>query len=200
VDGASWGRTGPNRAGLSACSGLGRWAAIAAQAGFPFAEGAVAAAAVLEGGRALLLWRRRERRWQEYGQAVGEQRHRVVDRACGERGGQSAAYGLRCDAALKPGVDRRGEAAYVSGNAVWNHPGAVSHAKGVARPSARTAGRDLSIKPVAVDGSELKWFKSSHSSSEPGSDCVEIAGTAGTVRVRDSKNTQGAQLAFGPAT
>jgi hypothetical protein len=43
--------------------------------------------------------------------------------------------------------------------------------------------------------SELAWFKSSYSTNE-GPDCVEIASAPGTVRVRDSKNKAGAQLAF----
>ncbi|MER6477196.1 DUF397 domain-containing protein [Streptomyces filamentosus] len=47
---------------------------------------------------------------------------------------------------------------------------------------------------------ELDWFKSSYSDSGNGeSDCVEIATTPGTVHVRDSKNTDGPRLAFGPA-
>ncbi|HET6359191.1 DUF397 domain-containing protein [Streptomyces sp.] len=48
----------------------------------------------------------------------------------------------------------------------------------------------MSIEP------ELEWFKSSYSSNEPGSDCVEVAGTPSTIHVRDSKNTPGPQLAF----
>ncbi|MFJ9771374.1 DUF397 domain-containing protein [Kitasatospora sp. NPDC101157] len=42
---------------------------------------------------------------------------------------------------------------------------------------------------------ELAWFKSSHSGTE-GGNCVEIAVSPGTVRVRDSKDTTGPQLAF----
>lgn len=47
----------------------------------------------------------------------------------------------------------------------------------------------------------LKWFKSSYSSNE-GPECVEVAiSTAhATVHVRDSKNTDGAQLAFSNAS
>ncbi|MFJ8534188.1 DUF397 domain-containing protein [Streptomyces sp. NPDC093591] len=45
----------------------------------------------------------------------------------------------------------------------------------------------------------LKWFKSSYSSNE-GPECVEVAisraPTDTTVHVRDSKNRDGAQLAF----
>ncbi|GAA1719393.1 DUF397 domain-containing protein [Streptomyces yatensis] len=42
---------------------------------------------------------------------------------------------------------------------------------------------------------ELSWFKSSYSSGEGGM-CVEVAATADTVRVRDSKDRHGSQLAF----
>ncbi|MFE7358002.1 DUF397 domain-containing protein [Streptomyces sp. NPDC057543] len=51
-------------------------------------------------------------------------------------------------------------------------------------------------KPFARDASELEWFKSSYSSSGDGNDCVEVASAPGTVHVRDSKNLQGARLAF----
>ncbi|WP_326767223.1 DUF397 domain-containing protein [Streptomyces sp. NBC_01591] len=51
-------------------------------------------------------------------------------------------------------------------------------------------------KPSAGDASELEWFKSSYSSSGDGNDCVEVASTPGAVLVRDSKNVQGARLAF----
>ncbi|MGW4055885.1 DUF397 domain-containing protein [Streptomyces sp. NPDC004779] len=47
--------------------------------------------------------------------------------------------------------------------------------------------------------SELDWFKSSFSSNSEGTDCVEVATTPGTIHVRDSKNTTGPRLAFGPA-
>ncbi|MER7703119.1 DUF397 domain-containing protein [Kitasatospora sp. NPDC097605] len=42
------------------------------------------------------------------------------------------------------------------------------------------------------------WFKSSYSSNE-GGDCVEVAEVADEVRVRDSKDKSGPQLAFSPA-
>ncbi|WP_037672184.1 DUF397 domain-containing protein [Streptomyces griseus] len=45
--------------------------------------------------------------------------------------------------------------------------------------------------------SELTWFKSSYSSSGDG-DCVEVATRPDTIHVRDSKNTQGPQLALSP--
>ncbi|MCX4730155.1 DUF397 domain-containing protein [Streptomyces sp. NBC_00984] len=46
------------------------------------------------------------------------------------------------------------------------------------------------------DVSELAWFKSSYSSNGNEGDCVEVASTPGAVLVRDSKNAQGARLAF----
>ena len=45
---------------------------------------------------------------------------------------------------------------------------------------------------------EVAWFKSSYSTGEAGSDCVEVAGSPSAIRVRDSKNTTGPQLAFAP--
>lgn len=50
----------------------------------------------------------------------------------------------------------------------------------------------MTIEPKPV------WFKSSYSSGEPGSDCVEVASTPSAIRVRDSKDTTGPQLAFAP--
>ncbi|MCT9084582.1 DUF397 domain-containing protein [Streptomyces fulvoviolaceus] len=44
----------------------------------------------------------------------------------------------------------------------------------------------------------LKWFKSSYSSND-GPDCVEVAIAApadATVHIRDSKDSEGVQLAF----
>ncbi|MFD5461650.1 DUF397 domain-containing protein [Kitasatospora sp. NPDC127059] len=43
----------------------------------------------------------------------------------------------------------------------------------------------------------LAWFKSSHSNTEGGA-CVEVALTPDSVRVRDSKDRSGPQLAFTP--
>ncbi|MEU0627162.1 DUF397 domain-containing protein [Streptomyces sp. NPDC005989] len=43
-------------------------------------------------------------------------------------------------------------------------------------------------EPSAGSTPELKWFKSSYSSSGDGNDCIEVATTPGTVHVRDSKN------------
>jgi hypothetical protein len=50
----------------------------------------------------------------------------------------------------------------------------------------------------ARDASDLAWFKSSYSSGPDGDTCVELATTPGTVHVRDSKNTDGPQLALSP--
>ncbi|WP_037858785.1 DUF397 domain-containing protein [Streptomyces sp. NRRL S-340] len=55
----------------------------------------------------------------------------------------------------------------------------------------------MSLKPLAGDGTELRWFKSSHSNPD-GAACVEVAHAPRTIRVRDSKTEQGPQLAFGP--
>lgn len=51
----------------------------------------------------------------------------------------------------------------------------------------------MSIEPVVTT-----WIKSSYSSNEHGSDCVEVAVGAGggAVRVRDSKAPAGPQLAL----
>lgn len=45
----------------------------------------------------------------------------------------------------------------------------------------------------------LTWRKSSHSSPE-GNNCVELAGTALGIVVRDSKNPDGDVIAFGAAS
>jgi hypothetical protein len=45
----------------------------------------------------------------------------------------------------------------------------------------------------------LSWRKSTYSSSASG-DCVEIATCPSTIHIRDSKNTQGPQLALSPTT
>ncbi|MFE9371683.1 DUF397 domain-containing protein [Streptomyces sp. NPDC006711] len=52
--------------------------------------------------------------------------------------------------------------------------------------------------PTTRDASALVWFKSSYSSSGDGNDCIEVAGAPGVVHVRDSKNTEGPQLALAP--
>ncbi len=40
----------------------------------------------------------------------------------------------------------------------------------------------------------IKWRKSSHSGSEGGVDCVEVAGIAETALIRDSKDPEGPRL------
>ena len=45
--------------------------------------------------------------------------------------------------------------------------------------------------------SALEWFKSSYSTAD-GPECVEVAFAPRAIHVRDSKYTQGPQLAFGP--
>ncbi|MGW0835309.1 DUF397 domain-containing protein [Streptomyces prunicolor] len=46
---------------------------------------------------------------------------------------------------------------------------------------------------------ELTWFKSSYSGGTQGDSCVEIALAPRTVRIRDSKTTEGPRLAITPA-
>ncbi|MGW1275528.1 DUF397 domain-containing protein [Streptomyces tsukubensis] len=43
----------------------------------------------------------------------------------------------------------------------------------------------------------LTWRKSSYSGGDQGQ-CLEIADTAGSIHVRDSKNPEGAMLTFAP--
>ncbi|MGW1005157.1 DUF397 domain-containing protein [Streptomyces sp. NPDC002520] len=50
----------------------------------------------------------------------------------------------------------------------------------------------------AGTSSQLAWFKSSYSSGNDGNSCVEIATTSGTIHIRDSKHTEGPQLAVAP--
>ncbi|MER6330575.1 DUF397 domain-containing protein [Streptomyces sp. NPDC001034] len=45
---------------------------------------------------------------------------------------------------------------------------------------------------------ELRWFKSSYSSSSNGNDCIEFAPTPTIIHVRDSKSTDGPRLALAP--
>ncbi|WRZ91201.1 DUF397 domain-containing protein [Streptomyces sp. NBC_01007] len=44
----------------------------------------------------------------------------------------------------------------------------------------------------------LEWFKSSYSDSSNGNDCVEIAPTPTKIHLRDSKNPEGPHLTFAP--
>ncbi|OEV03145.1 DUF397 domain-containing protein [Streptomyces oceani] len=53
----------------------------------------------------------------------------------------------------------------------------------------------MTLKRAVRDDSDLRWVKSSYSSND-GPECVEVAATADTVRVRDSKCAAGAKLAF----
>ncbi|MGW1138485.1 DUF397 domain-containing protein [Streptomyces zhihengii] len=48
-----------------------------------------------------------------------------------------------------------------------------------------------------MTATEPAWFKSSHSSSEPDSSCVEVAADRSAVHVRDSKNTSLPSLTLG---
>ncbi|MFE2721856.1 DUF397 domain-containing protein [Kitasatospora sp. NPDC059327] len=45
---------------------------------------------------------------------------------------------------------------------------------------------------------QLAWFKSSYSGTA-GGECIEVAAAPAVVRVRDSKDRTGPQLAFSPA-
>ncbi|MFD9885212.1 DUF397 domain-containing protein [Streptomyces alboflavus] len=54
----------------------------------------------------------------------------------------------------------------------------------------------MTQKPLAGDGRELVWFKSSYSDSSNINDCVEVAPTPTTIHVRDSKNPEGPRLGF----
>ena len=92
-------------------------AAAAAAAGFRGAEGSVAAVAVLEGEWAYGCPGCRGRgkwRWEQFGEAVGQEAGRVVDGVLGEARRQGAAYGFGGGAAVQPGGDGGGEAAYVA--------------------------------------------------------------------------------------
>ncbi|MEV7301168.1 DUF397 domain-containing protein [Streptomyces clavifer] len=55
-------------------------------------------------------------------------------------------------------------------------------------------------KPSAEEATELKWRRSSYSSSGDGNDCVEVASAPTTVNVRDSKDHLGPHLGFTPTT
>ncbi|MGW7515040.1 DUF397 domain-containing protein [Streptomyces sp. NPDC054796] len=76
----------------------------------------------------------------------------------------------------------------------------------------------MSVEETVAAGRELAWFKSSYSggdggqclevavewkkssySGSEGGECVEVANCPGTVHVRDSKDTTGPVLSFGPA-
>ncbi|GGN39321.1 hypothetical protein GCM10012285_16240 [Streptomyces kronopolitis] len=54
----------------------------------------------------------------------------------------------------------------------------------------------MTLRP---SGTTLTWFKSSYSGSD-NNDCIEVATTPGTVRIRDSKDPRGPQLRVQPGT
>ncbi|MFH9615942.1 DUF397 domain-containing protein [Streptomyces pratensis] len=54
-------------------------------------------------------------------------------------------------------------------------------------------------RTCAEDASELKWARSSYSSSGDGNDCVEVAARPYSVLVRDSKDASGPRLGFAPS-
>ncbi|MYU50951.1 MULTISPECIES: DUF397 domain-containing protein [Streptomyces] len=56
----------------------------------------------------------------------------------------------------------------------------------------------MTRRPVAAESLTLAWFKSSYSTNEHGSDCVEVAAAPGVVHVRDSKDVRGPNLGFAP--
>lgn len=58
----------------------------------------------------------------------------------------------------------------------------------------------MTLKSVAENGSTPEWVRSSYSSND-GPECVEVSAVVpGRVRVRDSKDVAGSQLAFGAAS
>ncbi|MBQ1095565.1 DUF397 domain-containing protein [Streptomyces sp. b94] len=56
----------------------------------------------------------------------------------------------------------------------------------------------MSRKDASGDLADLAWFKSSYSDTSNPSDCVEVAITAATIHVRDSKHPDGPRLAMAP--
>ncbi|MFE5398114.1 DUF397 domain-containing protein [Streptomyces sp. NPDC056568] len=57
----------------------------------------------------------------------------------------------------------------------------------------------MSRKDTSGHLADLMWSKSSYSDTSNPSDCVEVAITAATVHVRDSKDPAGPRLAVRPA-
>lgn len=57
----------------------------------------------------------------------------------------------------------------------------------------------MSVESVTGGGTQLEWFKSSYSSSEVDSDCVEVAAAPDAVHIRDSKDKERARLTFAEA-
>lgn len=54
----------------------------------------------------------------------------------------------------------------------------------------------MSTEFATGGGPTLEWIKSSYSSNEHGSDCVEVAADGGATHVRDSKRPDAARLGF----
>ncbi|MEU7430777.1 DUF397 domain-containing protein [Streptomyces sioyaensis] len=55
----------------------------------------------------------------------------------------------------------------------------------------------MTLKP---SGTTLMWIKSSYSGQSSGNECIEVATTPDTIRIRDSKNPHGPQLRVRPTT
>ncbi|MFI1157344.1 DUF397 domain-containing protein [Streptomyces sioyaensis] len=55
----------------------------------------------------------------------------------------------------------------------------------------------MTLRP---SGTTLVWIKSSYSDQGNGNECIEVATTPDTIRIRDSKNPHGPQLRVQPAT
>ncbi|MGW9075273.1 DUF397 domain-containing protein [Streptomyces kronopolitis] len=58
----------------------------------------------------------------------------------------------------------------------------------------------MTLRPSTGNAPDLEWIKSSYSDSNERDDCIEVATTPGTVRIRDSKNPHGPQLRVRPGT
>ncbi|MFG3095819.1 DUF397 domain-containing protein [Streptomyces sp. NPDC048202] len=73
------------------------------------------------------------------------------------------------------------------------------------RDSKQTTGPQLALTPaswaafVTDQVSEPAWFKSTYSSGTDGNSCVEVAVTPRAIRIRDSKQAAGPQLALAHA-
>ena len=55
----------------------------------------------------------------------------------------------------------------------------------------------MSVESATTYDTQLQWFKSTYSSSDINSDCVEVAADGGTVHVRDSKDVTRPHFAVG---
>ncbi|MFE3549976.1 DUF397 domain-containing protein [Streptomyces kronopolitis] len=58
----------------------------------------------------------------------------------------------------------------------------------------------MTLRPSTGNAPDLEWIKSSYSDSNERDDCIEVATTLDTVRIRDSKNPRGPQLRVQPGT